>query len=244
MKRVLIGTPICLQKLYCWEEYCEAISKLVIPAGVEIKHLVVDTTDSPSLKIELACKNKKIKYTSKYSPNSQKAMDKVVAGRNKIFEYALDINADYVFFIDSDVIVPPNTLQELLTGLAQYNPYWSIITGFYVTTTRKGFPTPCAKLWTKIGYMDFPENHVNGKIWEVDMTGLGCTLIPRKVFETFRFNCYRDGKGKLLASEDMVFFSHTLNQRFCSQRLYILFHTGIDAKHITSSDFYWDHETA
>ena len=240
-RKILIGTPICESKNYCWSEYTKAISQLIIPAGMEIVHFVVDTTDTPSKQIEDKCIEANIDYTW---VSSLKAMDKVVMARNEIFQYAKNIKADYVLFIDSDVIVPPNTIQELLTGLAQYNPYWGVITGFYPITTKIGFPTAPAKLWTKIGYMDFPDNYLNSKIYEVDMTGLGLTLIPSKVFETFKFSCYRDKDGKLLASEDMVFFTQILNHRFCTQKLPVLFHTGLVAKHLIGGDFEWDHDKA
>lgn len=241
MRTILIGTPICESKNYCWDEYTEAISQLIIPAGVEIKHLVVDTTNKQSELIERKCGEAKIDYRWVIA---NKAMDKVVAARNKIFEWAKMYKFDYVFFIDSDVIVPPNALQELLIGLGQTNPRWSVITGHYNVTTKQGFPTPAAKLWTKIGYMDFPVDYINDNIYEVDMTGLGCTLIPKLIFEIFKISCYRDGEGKLLASEDMVFFTQIANNRFMMQKLFVLYHTGIENKHLIGGDFEWDHDKA
>ena len=239
--RILVGTPICLEKFYCWDEYCNAIKKLIIPEGVELVFYVVDTSDDPSLKIEIACKREGILY---YWITAEKAMDKVVLARNKIREHAQIINADYIFYIDSDIVVPPNTLQRLLTMLGQFDPTWSVITGCYITTTSKGIPTPCAKLWTKIGYMDFPENYINGKVWTVDMTGLGCTLIPKQIFNLFEFRCIRDSEGKLIASEDTCFFNDILTQRFILQQAKVLFDTGIDINHIIGGSFSWDPNTA
>jgi len=248
MKKILVGTPICESKFYSWIEYSKAISELIVPDGVELIYYVVDTSDDPSLKIELACKNSTLEH---YRLNlsycwitADKPMDKVVLARNKIREYAQIIKADYILFIDSDIVVPPNALQRLLTMLGQFDPYWSVITGCYITTTSKGIPTPCAKLWTKIGYMDFPENYINGKVWSVDMTGLGCTLVPKQIFGLFKFRCIRDTEGKLIASEDTCFFNDISTQRFILQQVKVLFDTGLDINHIIGGSFSWDPDTA
>lgn len=39
----------------------------------------------------------------------------IVRGRNDAIECALDVNADYILFVDSDMIIPPHTITRLMS---------------------------------------------------------------------------------------------------------------------------------
>ena len=240
--KILISTPICDVKNYCWAEYYTALNNMIDPAGYEFSLHIVDSSDKPSQKI--VDQLEAIKYPTSYEwVNAEKPMDKVVKARNAIFEYAIVGGFSHVLFVDSDVIVEPDTFTRLLSALARHDPNWSVVTGNYLVTTPNGFPTPAAKLWTKIGWMNFPESHLDGTIHEVDMTGLGCTLIPRRIFEIFGFRCLRLS-GEVVASEDMEFFRDLQTQTFRIKPIKVLYDTSINFKHLVGGDFSWDRKTA
>lgn len=92
---------------------------------------------------------------------------------------ALKSPAEYFFFLDDDLVGPDNTL---ITMLGYKVP---IVSGLYWAKKRKQERGLAA--WMKVkdnplGYLaiDFKQN---GRLAQVDVCGLGCTLLHRSVFE-------------------------------------------------------------
>ena len=97
--------------------------------------------------------------------------------REELVESALKGNADYIWFIDSDMVVPKATLETLL------DLNTDVASGLYFA---KGIPyLPVIRRLDDRGHFEFVMNlePEMGKIIEVDGVGLGCCLIKAEVFK-------------------------------------------------------------
>lgn len=109
-------------------------------------------------------------------------------GRNELALHAINNGYDYIFFVDSDVVIPPFTLEKLLAANTL------VINGTYPRKERDTIvnSNPFTTLYrhdrrnlNKINFSPFfmlqselpPEGVV-----PVDAAGLGCTLIKTDVF--------------------------------------------------------------
>jgi len=124
-----------------------------------------------------------------------------VSARNKIVYRAIEKGYDYLFFMDSDMTFPPDTLDRLL------NHNKDIVGGFYVRK-KKGFLPNAFKL----GF------HENGKVMtefvtdfrEVEAIGTGCLLIKTDVFKNietpwFHYKPTLGSPDHHMVTEDIVF---------------------------------------
>ena len=129
--------------------------------------------------------------------------EEIANARNIIVKKAMEAKADYVFFLGDDVICPPNTVIQLLSRNVD------IVTGIYWT---KGYPTR-PYIWKGLQrgeYLDWKA----GEFFEIDFTGVDCTLIRLDVFRNIEFPWFsrdwlwnRDQqKPSELATEDFYFY--------------------------------------
>jgi len=94
--------------------------------------------------------------------------------RQEVVEIARKEKFEWLFFIDDDVMINPETLQRFL----EYGK--DITTGIYWTKTENPVPV----IFEKMGggpMFNFPLD----ELFEVDGSGLGCCLINMKVFDAF-----------------------------------------------------------
>ena len=110
--------------------------------------------------------------------------------RTALVEEAIKIKADFIFFIDTDIIfespTDPNMALSMLYQTIDKNKdnkNGKIVSGLYRAKQKVGFNYA---VWMKPadikvkGYV--PIQSWSGNWLEVDVTGLGCTLIDMKVF--------------------------------------------------------------
>lgn len=94
--------------------------------------------------------------------------------------------ADYVLFIDSDIVVEPDTLERLL-GHGK-----DVVAG--ACTRRIDPPQPNFRRWVEAkqnyGVIEYWSGH--GRLLEVDAVGTGLMLISRKVIEHVAIAYHRD----------------------------------------------------
>lgn len=91
--------------------------------------------------------------------------------RNVVCMRALEMGVDAVFFLDADVIAPPNTILRLL---AHKKPF---ISGVY---HRRSPPVGVPVMIKNGGWVtQYPANTV----MEVDLVGAGCLLMRRELLE-------------------------------------------------------------
>lgn len=108
--------------------------------------------------------------------------------REQMVRSALKHNIKYIFFLDSDVVLPPDGVMILKSIAEQKN--LPIVSALYWARKREQIPQPAA--W-KIIYREgniiksapvMVEEHIQkGNILEVDFIGLGACLIKREVFD-------------------------------------------------------------
>lgn len=124
-----------------------------------------------------------------YIPNNYS----IDVSRNQIADYALEKGHDYILWVDSDIIVPKDTLvkflsheKELICGACAYKVI--------------GCKNVVAKRFCGEKYKDvtIKELHEHKGLMEVDAFGFGCVLTKTDVFKDvekpyFKFN---NGKGE------------------------------------------------
>jgi len=149
--------------------------------------------------------------------------------RNDLVERALKHNPDYIFFIDSDMILPQNILDELI------NMDKDISSALYFM--RAPPFKPIAKIMKDDLFCIINTIPLN-QIIEVGAVGLGCCLIKKEVFEKIKekekkiFDTKEqtvNNKTQLL-SEDTFFCLKAKESGFK-----IFLNTGLICKHIGKS---------
>lgn len=139
--------------------------------------------------------------------------------RNTLVQQALNIDADYIFFLDNDVLIQPDTLNRLIEDLEylqKIDPSIIAVTGDYYT---KGEDTNSVHtIVDEDGIVKevnrtrlFNEKDYIQINWTV---GFGCILIDTKIFKQIRYpwfysNIY-DQRTKEKITEDAWFTELTL----------------------------------
>ena len=100
----------------------------------------------------------------------------LTTNRTQLVRMALQRDATHFFFLDDDVIAPNNVIPTLLA------PNLPIVCGLYMAKKTK--ETRGLSAWMKrgAGYATIAPQQ-NGRYAVVDVTGLGCVMIHRSVFE-------------------------------------------------------------
>lgn len=98
--------------------------------------------------------------------------------RNEIVRSALDANAEWVFFLDTDVICPPDTIARLMVHNLP------IVSGIYYTRAPPIEPA----VWREIqpSGKQAIQFQVNQGLIEADFIGMGCCLIHTSVFKNIK----------------------------------------------------------
>jgi hypothetical protein len=97
--------------------------------------------------------------------------------RNEIVRSALDAKAEWVFFLDTDVICPPDTIARLMSHNLP------IVTGVYYTRAPPIEPA----IWHEVKPSGKRAiNFTSGQMVECDFIGMGCCLIHTSVFKNLK----------------------------------------------------------
>jgi len=102
--------------------------------------------------------------------------------RESMVKTALDAGFEWIFFLDSDVILPKDTFQKL------FSHNLPLISGLYKAKKPNGFFWAA---WMQGKAPDGKDAFVpvatwSGRLFEVDVVGTGCMLIHRSVFTGIR----------------------------------------------------------
>ena len=147
--------------------------------------------------------------------------------RNLIAYYTINNNFDYVFCVDSDIVLPEDTLEKLLSHNLD------IVTGVYIQ--RK--PDVCIpEIYIKNEYggvVNIDSNLlIEDKLMEIAGCGFGCVLIKRKVLEDIgypQFEYHSSIDFKDTVSEDIDFCTKAINKGYK-----IFVDTSIKCEHIAN----------
>lgn len=143
--------------------------------------------------------------------------------RNMLVEKALEIDAQMVIFMDTDILPPPQGINRLLT--VQY----PIVSGFYYTSGPNTLP--CAWAWEKKeidgkeieAYFHIPSN-ATGFV-RADAVGMGFVKIDVDIFKRldppwFLYEERYEGRRRVEGiSEDFYFFRKVREQIGCGVAL-------------------------
>jgi glycosyltransferase involved in cell wall biosynthesis len=166
--------------------------------------------------------------------------------RNQIAHSAVENKCDYLFFIDSDVVIPPDALKRLVA----HNK--DIVSGMYFHKQAPFYPVAYMRevdaMRNETGLYNGIAEYPKDTLIEVDAIGMGCCLIKTDVFKNFIADtkhtmdngeektyteCYAfeplpPPVGMIAMGEDMAFCKR------CQDKGYkIYLDTGLQCKHQT-----------
>ena len=181
--KVLVGCPTSDYHKYCWEEYKNSVKSLIY-SNFDIV-LVDNSKDNDYYKSLVDDKIKVLRCT--YSENP---IDRIVRSRNMLREFALSGGYDYLLSLEQDVIAPNDILARMVAR--KKDIVSGVYFGRYIRNRQKRI---IPMLWvvkkgdgTQQEYVPVDTKYINSnKLLEVDICGLGCLFISRKVLEKVKF---------------------------------------------------------
>lgn len=143
--------------------------------------------------------------------------------RNTVVNSAKRQNCDYLFFIDSDILIEPGHLERLLSQGKD------VISGVYYQRISPYHPLPRKRVsQTLYSALELDENDVV----EIDGNGLGCFLVKMDVFDKipfpwFEFKYFNNDGKWVQVSEDLY-----LCQKLQDAGIKIYCDTAVQCSHI------------
>ncbi len=217
---VLVASPTYDAMRYCFREFIDSLKAINFDKG-GFDILLMDNSKKEEFFNEL--KMEKGIIALKDDTKEDKNVRRLVSSRNKILDYAILNNYEYVLMMDSDVIPP----KEILRSLVECDK--DIVSGLYFgefSISGKIKELPVAwKLFSEEEFNEMkrlkiaPEyakrredirRHItdeeanSGALTEVFICSPGCMLLSRKVFEKIRYDFLEKGDG-ILYGDDIAF---------------------------------------
>lgn len=225
--KILIGSPTFEGMRYCLKRFLERVREIDYP-NYDI--LFVDNSKGDEFFAEL--KEEKDLIIRKDNTKETSNMQKLINSRNKILQYAVENNYDYILMMDADVIPPKNIIKELLSCKKD------IISGLYFNYFNISGKTkwmPCA--WKKLSqelFDEIKEKHPSmmevfespegmteyltkpdvesEELLEVVIPSAGCMLLSRAVFEKINYEMPENKKPN--QTDDIYFLEKARNKGF------------------------------
>lgn len=148
-------------------------------------------------------------YSSYFSPEGL-AVDEA---RNQCVQYARDMNAKYLMFLDEDTVPAPNALQKFIFHM-ENNDFIQVLGGVYFSKSVPSAPL----IFRGNGAGSYWDWKVGEMFWATGL-GMGCTLIRMSVFDklespyflTIKADAHIDAVAKAEAwTEDLYFCEKVL----------------------------------
>ena len=190
-QRVLVGSITDDRKLYTRAVFINSINSLTYPHDFKL----IDTSDWWDIPTDI---------------------ETITKGRNQLREIFLNGNYDYFLSVDSDIIIPNNTIETLMK-------HDKDIVSFKVHFMKNGIEVPAAfKERFDKGIKIYSWQELNKPLMKVWGATLAISLIKRKVLENIEFRCPIIERG-----EDYWFMMD------CEGKFEWWLDTSIRVKHIT-----------
>jgi GT2 family glycosyltransferase len=207
MSKVLLAFPTSSAKDYCLKEFCKQLCNITYPCDI----LIVDNSKKEShikkIQQELKLCNKYVFYIHLHEKIGINNL--ICKCHNEIKKHVLENGYDYLFSLESDIFIPANIVEHLLSFNKQVIglPYF-IGHGFQSTHI-------CCESETfgKIqGHMPMTANRAfnnfhDGTVKQCNQLGLGCILIHKSTLEKINF---RIEEGSSWDTFDDTFFHRDL----------------------------------
>ena len=176
---ILLAAPTFHEKLYCWQEYLEAIK------SNGIKHMLFVDTSPPDKGIPVPEKADVIRlFGMRRRLNSREVL---AYAYSVIFSYAQGYGYDYLWIVETDIIVQPDTLRKLLRDVLQTQGIVSAL-----SFRQEGRPQAYydQRLWKARGRdglwriirQPLPKEDLKG-LKKVKAVSFGCLLIPKHLYQ-------------------------------------------------------------
>ena len=133
--------------------------------------------------------------------------------RNVIIKQALDMDCTHIFFIDDDVVIPPDGLMKLLARDKD------IVSGLYLMRNHPHYPIAFdfAEEDGKCRHLVLNNGHQADDLIEIVAAGLGCLLVKTDVFRAMDGPWIRLGELESdMWCDDLGFFKRAREANFQS----------------------------
>ena len=225
MVKILVASPIYDGMEYCFNEFMKKLKEIDY---YDFKILIMDNSRTKKFYRKIR-KIPEIKVIYDET-NEEDNLNRLISSRNKILDYAIMKNYDYILMMDSDVMVKPNIIKELVSKNKD------VISGLYFNNLNFGgslvrVPIAYAFVTEKeFQYLkernELPKGakckedirrHLNNveirrnDILEVQIPSGGCLLLSRKAFTSgARYGLEKENTGGKTGDE--ILFFNTLRK--------------------------------
>lgn len=185
--KVLVGIPTSFHKERIIEDQAKALNALTY----KDKHILfMDNSEHDNFKKKI----ESLGFHCEKGPMDEFPVKRISKSRNKIIDYALANNFDYIFFIDTDVLVPKDAIERFLSHNKE------AICGIYFNTViQNGKRLLIPGVYKLVqGFVDenklpsmtlISENECfTDQLMKVISCGGGCLFLHKDVFSKIRFN--------------------------------------------------------
>lgn len=203
LPKVLLGVCTYEGKDYIWKPFKEHLEKLSYP---NLDVMIVDNSKGNSYVRKL---KRESNFIVKHTPRAVNSRVSHANSLNCIRDYFLESDYDYLLLVESDLLLPSNTVERLVASGKEV-----IGSMYYIghPNDPKREPTACL-FRTKDGKT---ERMGREEGWEmfgsgvrpIHGCGIGCTLVSRSVVNQFRFWYHLGHPPK---HSDVLFFSDLHN---------------------------------
>lgn len=225
--KILVATPTYDGMEYCFNEFLETTRNIDFP---EFDILIVDNSRSKKFWRKI----RKIPFIKAIHDETmeEKNMLRLISSRNKILDYAIQKNYDYLLMLDSDVMVPSRILKKLLSENKD------VISGLYFNKLNLGGPFQTVPIaYNFVTQEEFDELKINGdlpeeaskkedlrryltneeidskKAIEVRLASGGCLLLSKKAFNSGAIYGL-EKRFKIETSDDVYLFNRLKEKGF------------------------------
>lgn len=225
LPRVLIAIITYEGKDYCYEEFKKHAKGINYPNK---KFLLIDNSADNSY----AKKLRKDWDTVFRTRRGNNARESLARSQEYAKRFMQKNNYDYLLFLESDMMVPPDVVQRLMK-------HGKPMVGVYYEIGYENDRVPCITLFVKDkqGFFgtrklqpDEFSNYKNNGLLPVAHCGLGCTLIHKDVFDGITFKYFPELKGY-----SDVFFANDVaikgTQIFCDTNI-VVPHDSFNSCHV------------
>jgi len=207
LPRVLVFTIIYEAKEYCLDEFLKHSKAINYP---NIRHIFVDNSTTTDFYKKLKGMGLEA-YHVERGANSREALAR---SQNFARKIALDENYDYLFSLESDIMCPPDIIQNLMKHSKD------IISGvYYIGDKSKGVRVPCITLpkfneelgafGTRLLFKEEFPQYLNKGLKQVQAGGMGCTLIYKRVLKRIPFTY----DPRFTGHSDIYFFNEAFRKK-------------------------------
>ncbi|MFH1456348.1 MAG: glycosyltransferase [archaeon] len=190
--KVLLGVSLCDRYDYCLDKFLDAVKKLDYD---DFDLVIIDNSSS----LDYCDKLKSLGLNVVHVIPGDFVRGTLVKCRNYLRSKALSEGYDYLFTVDSDVILP----SDVLTKLISHNK--KVVCGLYYSRYKiNGIMMTLPVLWKFDGEnikFFLPEEVEKGQLLKIRATGSGCMLIHKDILKDFEFRW----DEKIMAFDDVFF---------------------------------------